>query len=147
MVKSVAVDTNANNLLSEIVQLPPKLKQAELEGTGAESSIEASAERVYPPKSESIQENIAKEKSSEEASEELEEAFETISDFMNLYNRNINFSLDERSDKTIIKVFDSDTKELVKQFPSEDLIELAHKIYELRQDIDLKSGIFLDEKV
>jgi flagellar protein FlaG len=66
---------------------------------------------------------------------------------MNLYNRNVNFSQDEQSEKTIIKVFDTDSQELIKQFPSEDLIKLAQKINGLRQDIDLKSGIFLDEKV
>lgn len=83
----------------------------------------------------------------EQEPEELEAAFEVVADFMNLYNRNVNFSQDEQSEKTIIKVFDTDSQELIKQFPSEDLIKLAQKINGLRQDIDLKSGIFLDEKV
>lgn len=83
----------------------------------------------------------------EQEVEKLEEAFAEISEFMSLYNRNVNFSTDEQSEKTVIKVFDSDSQELIKQFPSEDLIELAQKIKQLRQDVDLKSGIFLDEKV
>lgn len=83
----------------------------------------------------------------EQEVEKLEEAYAEISEFMSLYNRNVNFSTDEQSEKTVIKVFDSDSQELIKQFPSEDLIELAQKIKQLRQDVDLKSGIFLDEKV
>lgn len=77
----------------------------------------------------------------------LKEAVETIAAFMNVSSRNVNFLQDDQSDKTIIKVFDSNTKELIKQFPSEEILNIAQKIVELRQDVGAKTGILLDEKV
>lgn len=78
---------------------------------------------------------------------ELKDAVETIASFMNISSRNVNFQQDDSSDKTIIKIFDSNTKELIKQFPSEEVLDIAKKIVELRQDVGAKTGILLDEKV
>lgn len=153
MVKSIATDSYPANPLAEQAPFNPKLNEASAEAKANPTSRLAQEQEniAEPQKLVDISESrMLQEKSrveAEEEQEELESAFEIVSDFMKLYNRNVNFSLDEESDKTIIKVFDSDSKELIKQFPSEDLLELARKIYDVRQDIDLKSGIFLDEKV
>ncbi len=77
----------------------------------------------------------------------IEEALELIADFMQLSSRNINFQQDDASDKTVIKFFDAESKELIKQFPSEEVLEIAQKIVALRQDVGEKTGIFLEEKV
>ena len=77
----------------------------------------------------------------------LDEAMESIAEFMHLSTQNVNFQKDDSTDKTIIKVFDSASNELIKQFPSEEVIEIAQKIAELRQDVGMKTGILLDEKV
>jgi flagellar protein FlaG len=77
----------------------------------------------------------------------IDEALELIADFMQLSSRNINFQQDDASDKTVIKFFDAESKELIKQFPSEEVLEIAQKIVALRQDVGEKTGIFLEEKV
>ena len=78
---------------------------------------------------------------------ELEVAIEVVADFMKLSTQSVNFQKDETTDITVIKVFDTESKDLIKQFPSEEVINIAHKILELRQDIGLKTGILLDEHV
>ncbi len=83
----------------------------------------------------------------EKTDDEIEEAIEVIADFMQLSTQNVNFYKDETSDKTVIKVFDGESKDLIKQFPSEEFLDIANKILELRQDIGLKTGILLDEQV
>ena len=83
----------------------------------------------------------------EDEASKLDEAMESIAEFMHLSTQNVNFQKDDSTDKTIIKVFDSASNELIKQFPSEEVIEIAQKIAELRQDVGLKTGILLDEKV
>jgi flagellar protein FlaG len=149
MVKSVVLDSQSSNQFSEITQQSAKVNQEEQQAKKAElKAIELDFAKMKDAEAVEKRKLEAEAKKSEENSEQgLDVAYKEISEFMNLYNRNVNFSTDEKSDKTIIKVFDSDSKELIKQFPSDDLIELAHKIKELRQDVDLKSGIFLDEKV
>lgn len=78
---------------------------------------------------------------------EIEEAIDVIADFMKVTTQNVNFYKDETSDKTVIKVFDGESKDLIKQFPSEEFLDIANKILALRQDIGLKTGILLDEQV
>ena len=79
--------------------------------------------------------------------EELEEAVKAISDFVSMPNKNVNFAIDDSSERTVIKVFDTDSQELLKQFPSDEVLEIAERIIQLRQDVNQKSGILLDEKV
>ena len=147
MVKPVSME---NPLTSQFSDMAPNVLKS-----GHEPEINAKGGDLTRTEPTVHNENVAlknakeveAEKAEKEDLEEIEKSFDEISEFMNLYNRNVNFSMDEKSDRTIIKVFDSDSRELIKQFPSEDLVKLAQKIRELRQDVDLKSGIFLDEKV
>ncbi|MBA6264335.1 flagellar protein FlaG [Colwellia sp. Bg11-12] len=83
-------------------------------------------------------------KNTEEA---LDAAIEVVSSFMNQPPRNVNFTKDNDSGKTVIKVFDLETKELIKQFPSEELISIAQKIQTLHQEVAERSGIFLDKRI
>jgi flagellar protein FlaG len=78
---------------------------------------------------------------------EIDEAIDVIADFMKVTTQNVNFYKDETSDKTVIKVYDGESKDLIKQFPSEEFLDIANKILALRQDIGLKTGILLDEQV
>ncbi|WP_206484824.1 flagellar protein FlaG [Thalassotalea sp. G2M2-11] len=151
MVKPIAIDSQSPNHLSEFAQ--PKTQVV----VDEEKRVSTNTAPIFPSTNEetkakrenenSLNKVIDKKAEEKVEEQELEEAFNTVSEFMSLYKRNVNFSLDEHSDKTIIKVFDSDSKELIKQFPSEDLLEMARKIHAVRQDIDQKTGIFLDEKV
>jgi flagellar protein FlaG len=83
----------------------------------------------------------------EENDSEIDEAIEVIADFMKVTTQSVNFYKDETSDKTVIKVFDGESKDLIKQFPTEEFLDIANKILSLRQDIGLKTGILLDEQV
>jgi flagellar protein FlaG len=82
-----------------------------------------------------------------ENNETVNKAMEVVVGFMQLSTQNVNFEKDDTSDKTIIKVFDGQSKDLIKQFPSEEIIDIANKILDLRQDIGMKTGILLDEQV
>lgn len=151
MVKPVSLENPLTNQFSELASngfKANKDNEARKSIVGSTQEVEKS-ERVSSSDNTALKnaQDVQAQKTEKESAKEIEQAFAEISEFMNLYNRNVNFSMDEKSDKTIIKVFDSDSKELIKQFPSEDLVKLAQKIRELRQDVDLKSGIFLDEKV
>lgn len=99
-----------------------------------------------------LEKSLAKEKQQEQVAEkadrkELEEAVKAISDFISMPNKNVNFAIDDSSEKTVIKVFDTDSQTLLKQFPSDEVLEIAERIVKLRQDVNEKSGILLDEKV
>jgi flagellar protein FlaG len=61
-------------------------------------------------------------------SESLEAAVASINDFVQLIQRDLHFSVDEELDKTIIKVVDSHSGELIRQIPEDVFLELARKL-------------------
>jgi len=75
------------------------------------------------------------------------EAMKTISEFIRMPIRTVNFTQDDGSEKTIIKIFDSESNELIKQFPSEEILSIAQRIVELQQDVSKKTGILFDESI
>lgn len=77
----------------------------------------------------------------------LADAVETITSFVNIPTRSVNFAQDVLSEKMVIKVFDSENDELIRQFPSEEILLIAQRIVEFQQDVSKKTGILLDEKV
>ena len=79
--------------------------------------------------------------------EQLTNAVETISNFMNHPIRSVSFLQDNTAGKTVIKIFDVETKELIKQFPSDKIISMAEKVMQLQQEIGEKTGILIDDKV
>ena len=50
-------------------------------------------------------------------------------------------------EKTVIKIFDSESNELIRQFPSEEILSIAQRIIDLQHDISQKTGILLDENI
>jgi len=79
--------------------------------------------------------------------QDLNTAIEVIADFIRKPARDVNFSKYQDTGKTVIKVLDSSNNELIKQFPSDEILEIAQRIAQLRQDIDDKAGILFDEHV
>ena len=72
--------------------------------------------------------------------EKLDQTVEELSSLAQGLNRELNFSIDDKSGRTIIKVIDSVTDEVIRQIPSEEVIELA-------QMIDQHAGLLMDAKV
>jgi flagellar protein FlaG len=55
----------------------------------------------------------------------VQEATKRLQDFVSGVRGDIQFSVDSDSGKTVVKVVDSSTKEVIRQFPSEEAIDLA----------------------
>ena len=91
-----------------------------------------------------VQEQIA---NKQETQEELTAAINIVSDFMNQPPRNVSFSQAESSGKTIVKIFDTNSQELIKQFPSEKIIDMAERISKLHQEIEKAPGLLIDSHV
>ncbi|MFV2055955.1 MAG: flagellar protein FlaG [Thiohalomonadales bacterium] len=51
-----------------------------------------------------------------------------INDYVQNTQRSLNFSVDEESGKTIVKVIDTETKETIRQIPSEEIVTMAEQI-------------------
>mgnify|MGYP001608458864 CR=1 FL=1 len=59
---------------------------------------------------------------------ELSQAVKQINDFVQDIQRNIEFSVDDDTGRTVIRVYDSSTEELIRQIPNEEVLELAKNL-------------------
>jgi flagellar protein FlaG len=83
----------------------------------------------------------------EQETQQLKDAMAIISEFLNIPIRSVNFAEHDGTDKTVIKIFDRENQELIKQFPSDEILSIAQRIAELQQDVGARTGILLDESI
>lgn len=57
--------------------------------------------------------------------ENLESAISQISDFVQNFQRDLQFSIDKESDRMVVKVLDSETQEIIRQIPSEETLRIV----------------------
>ena len=61
---------------------------------------------------------------------ELSQAVKQINDFVQDIQRDLEFSVDDDTGRTVIRVYDSKTDELIRQIPNEEVLELAKNLKE-----------------
>ncbi|KFI21967.1 flagellar protein FlaG [Nitrosococcus oceani] len=66
----------------------------------------------------------------EEGPRQLEEAVRNINELMADVRRELQFSIDEATGRTVIKVVDRENGEMIRQIPSEEIMALARRIAE-----------------
>jgi flagellar protein FlaG len=74
------------------------------------------------------------------SAEQLEKVAQQLQDFVGEMNRGLEFTVDKDSGRDVIKVIDKNSGELVKQYPSEEVLTLVAKLSEM-------IGSFVDAKV
>lgn len=77
--------------------------------------------------------------------QELEEVVEDLNDFAQTVRRQLQFSVDEDSGKTIIKVLDAETGETIRDIPPEEIINMQKQLRETSEKLfhSNESGVSL----
>ncbi|WP_259365003.1 MULTISPECIES: flagellar protein FlaG [unclassified Colwellia] len=79
---------------------------------------------------------VAKADSSEQqgkvliSSEQLEKVAQNLQDFVGEMNKGLEFSVDKDSGRDVIKVIDKKSGNLIKQYPTEEVLDLVAKLSE-----------------
>lgn len=71
--------------------------------------------------------------------EVLEEAVTHLKEYLQNINRNLEFSIDKDSGRTLVKVIDADTDEVIRQIPSEDIVRMS-------RNLEDASGLLVDAR-
>jgi flagellar protein FlaG len=58
----------------------------------------------------------------------LQEAVTKLNDYVQNIQRTLSFSVDKETGRTVVKVYDSETNELIRQIPPEETVKLAASI-------------------
>lgn len=72
-------------------------------------------------------------KQAEERRKELANAIKNVSGYVQNITRELNFSVDEHLGRTVVTVIDENTGELIRQIPSEDMLNLAKTLNEIKE--------------
>lgn len=57
--------------------------------------------------------------------EQVESAVSRVSDYIQNFQRDLVFSIDQDSDRLVVKVVDSATQEVIRQIPEEEMLSIA----------------------
>ena len=68
----------------------------------------------------------------QERRQKLQDSVEALNEFISPHNTSLRFSIDDESGTVVVKVTDLETKEVIKQFPSEDALDLAKALDKLK---------------
>ena len=116
---------------------------------GAVAETDSSTETVNAANSvNALQANADTQSNDQEASNaDIQSAAAQVSDFVQAQNRNLNFSFDDEAQRSIVKVTDSETGDLIRQIPSEEVLRLSERIQNLQSDVDSTVGVLFNKEV
>ncbi len=72
------------------------------------------------------------------SAEQLKSSVDSINKMLKQSNRNLEFSVDETTSRQIVKLVDTETGTVVRQFPSEEMLAISRSIDQIQQGLLLK---------
>ncbi len=70
-------------------------------------------------------------KAQQQEDQSVEQTVEEINNYFQSMGRDLNFKVDDESGRTVITVLDSETKEVIRQIPPEEVLQLALNLQDL----------------
>ncbi|MCC7702143.1 flagellar protein FlaG [Janthinobacterium sp. GW460P] len=90
------------------------------------TATDTSAARPAAPRTTTENDTVAPQQASKEPSrEQLNKAVSELNQSSQIKTQGIEFSIDEDSQRTVVKVIDQETKEVLRQIPTREALELA----------------------
>lgn len=80
------------------------------------------------------------------STQELDEALLEVNEFVQTRNKQLNFSVDEDSGKQVVKVTDSESGDVIRQIPTEEVLNLSRRIQDLQMDVGSAVGMFFNKQ-
>lgn len=115
-----------------------KSKVASVTALAASSAQESPKGKELPSKGDDVPSASPFADSSNQPSslnnEEVLEAVQNLNDYVQNTKRELNFSVDEQTGKTVVKVIDFETKKLIRQIPADEILHLAQRIAEENEE-------------
>ncbi len=63
--------------------------------------------------------------------DELDDVVKNLNDHIQQYRRELQFEVDEKSGRTVVKVMDIEKNEVIRQMPSEEVLAMSHRLTEM----------------
>lgn len=105
----------------------------------APAPVQSSAPVARSGSIETVAASTAPVKTDRNKPEQVKDAAQQIEQFTQNIAQNLKFSVDEDTGKTVVKIVDSQTQEVIRQIPSEEAISIA-------RTLDKVQGLLLNGK-
>ena len=76
--------------------------------------------------------------------EDLEKAVSHLKDYVQNMKRDMDFSVDDKTGRFVVKVYDSETKELIRQIPSEEMLAISRHLVESMENEEARKGFLIE---
>ncbi|MDM5129747.1 flagellar protein FlaG [Aeromonas piscicola] len=134
---------------------PSSLQSSSKSGQSAAQMLSGTTEeqRVMAQDVKKQQEVKAEEKSSKQDTSEIdvEKEVQNLQEFSKLQGWTVNFSVEKDLEQVVIKVMDAETKSMIRQIPSEELLAISKRIKDLREGDAAgggsRVGLLLDKEI
>ncbi|AGH45805.1 flagellar protein FlaG [Paraglaciecola psychrophila] len=83
----------------------------------------------------------------EVSSGQIDTAVSQLNDFVQSNSRQLNFSVDEGSNKQVVKVTDSESGEIIRQIPSEEILRISERLQDLQTEVGTAVGLLFNKQV
>ena len=127
------MEMNIQSLNSAVIGSlsPPRQQQTSAEATSVPPpAVAAQAPQETPTTAQSAPGGL----------EQINEAVKATNDFVSLVNSAVEFTVDDDTKLTVVKVIDKSTKEVIRQIPSEEMLAIA-------KALDTVQGLLVRQKV
>ncbi|EXJ09360.1 flagellar protein FlaG [Nitrincola nitratireducens] len=104
----------------ESMNLTPSVSQEPLSRVTAQPASESAVKATSNKTTQEPEPQVSVEK--------LEAAVEKLNDLMRSDKRSLNFSVDQDAGKVVVKVYDQQTSELIRQIPTEETLKFAEHL-------------------
>jgi|SRR5690554_5091176 len=125
-----------------------QLAERQSQGRGKEEALSVSVATVsfarHSQKSEAQQEE-AQPKEMKMAA--LADIIQELNDAIPLEARQLKFTLDDASNRTVVSVIDKESGEVIRQLPSEEALELARRLREQQTGAEKAVGVLVNSMV
>ena len=73
------------------------------------------------------------------SAEALRQVAQEVNDFLKSSQSNLQFVVDDESKKVVVRIVDSETKQVIRQMPSEEMLAISHSL-------DKLAGLLIQQK-
>ena len=78
---------------------------------------------------------------------EIESAVDNMNELLEARGRQLQFQIDEETNRTVISVLDQESGDVIRQIPSEDVLKLIARMREAGSTLDGAVGVLIDSKI
>ncbi|MEV3823178.1 flagellar protein FlaG [Aeromonas dhakensis] len=135
---------------------PSSLQSSSKSGQSAAQALSGTTEEQRVTAQQDVkkqQDALTGEKSAKQdvSNADIENEVQNLQEFSKLQGWTVNFSVEKDLDQVVIKVVDAETKSMIRQIPSEELLAISKRIKDLREgDVSgggSRVGLLLDNEI